>query len=249
MFILYVQISLYMYTYIVYIIYYILYNIYIYYITYIYILYYIILYIIYYKYYILYIINFICYMYDVMLCYVILQYIVLYDIILYYGKYYIILHYIILYYIILYYIILCYVMLYHIILFYFILYIIFFYLYIILYMCTIDIYIFAYPVYTYGPDFLGACEATQDSRRTSLPLWHVSGSDKRSCSAWRYLHPGKNMERACITFGRLARMRYLTNTVHLRSDTEIHHHERELHVKRPRPSLFVKVSNRVWDQF
>ena len=87
-----------------------------------------------------------------MLCYVILQYIVLYDIILYYGKYYIILHYIILYYITLYYIILhyimlCYVMLYHIILFYIILYIIFFYLYIILYMCTIDIYIFAYIQY------------------------------------------------------------------------------------------------------
>ena len=151
MFILYVQISLYMYTYMVYIIYYILYNIYILYHIYIYI--YIILYNIiyykYYKYYILYIINFICYMYDVMLCYITIYCVIC--MMLYYGKYYIILHYIILYYIILYYItlyMLCYVMLYHIILFYIILYIIFFYLYIILYICVlIDIYIFAYIQY------------------------------------------------------------------------------------------------------
>jgi hypothetical protein len=186
-------------------------------------------------------------------CYVMLYYNILCYMILYYIMvntilYYIILYYITLYYIILHYIMLCYVISYYIILYY-IIYNIFLFIYNIIYVYYWYIHICIYPVYTYGPDFLGACEATQDSRRTSLPLWHVSGSDKRSCSAWRYLHPGKNMERACITFGRLARMRYLTNTVHLRSDTEIHHHERELHVKRPRPSLFVKVSNRVWDQF
>ena len=142
--------------------------------------------------------------YYIILYYITLYYITLYYIILYYiTLYYIILYYIILYLLNIYYTIfrniyihyIYYGVLCYIILLYIILYIICFYLYIIYYICVLWIYwyihICIYPIYTYGPDFLGACEATQDSRRTSLPLWHVSGSDKRSCSAWCYLHPGK----------------------------------------------------------